>query len=319
VDIGPCTTAAPSCTEWITLAGGPARSLIYRTRPLEEKNEKVTRALIMVHGQGRDVGNYFRTAVAAAFLANALDDTIVIAPRFASNATETECHDTLAEGEANWRCLGQSWRSGAFALNYERLASYELVDEILRKLARKEVFPNLKHIVVAGHSAGGQFVTRYEAANRVYDTLGVSVTYVASNSSSYAYPDRNRPAPGGDTFLPYPDRHNCVSYDRWPYGLQQRHGYTEAIPDAQLVKQLTSRPVTYLLGGLDTLPLAGFDSSCPGMAQGPNRLARGKAFANYLHKQYGAEHKVVVVELCGHNARCMFTADQALPLLFPQP
>jgi len=25
------------------------------------------------------------------------------------------------------------------------------------------------------------------------------------------------------------------------------------------------------------------------------------------------------VDLCGHNARCMFTADSALPVLFPKP
>src|SRR5678815_815362 len=26
-----CTTATPTCTEWVTLGGGPARSMIYRT------------------------------------------------------------------------------------------------------------------------------------------------------------------------------------------------------------------------------------------------------------------------------------------------
>ncbi len=74
----PCTDAKQECTEWITFSGSPGRSLIYRTYPLDEKNEKITRAMIMVHGAGRDADNYFRTAVAAAFLAGALDDTIVI-------------------------------------------------------------------------------------------------------------------------------------------------------------------------------------------------------------------------------------------------
>src|SRR6266704_3042398 len=89
----PCVTIAPSCTEWIAFAGGPAHSLIYRTYPIEAPNPQITRALVMVHGAGRDADNYFRTAVAAAFLAGALDDTIVISPRFASNAIG--CHDTL--------------------------------------------------------------------------------------------------------------------------------------------------------------------------------------------------------------------------------
>ncbi len=70
----PCTTTA--CTEWVELSGGPNRSLVYRTFPLTERNDAVTRALIMVHGAGRDADNYFRTAVAAAFLAGALDDTL---------------------------------------------------------------------------------------------------------------------------------------------------------------------------------------------------------------------------------------------------
>src|ERR1700686_3951836 len=81
----PCITVA-GCTEWVTLAGGPSRSLIYRTYSLDAPNPQIKRALVMVHGAGRDADNYFRTALAAAFLANALDDTEVIAPRFASNA-----------------------------------------------------------------------------------------------------------------------------------------------------------------------------------------------------------------------------------------
>ena len=47
--------------------------------------------------------------------------------------------------------------------------------------------------MLAGHSAGGQFVTRYEMSNKVHDSLGVPVTYVVSNPSSYAYPDATRP------------------------------------------------------------------------------------------------------------------------------
>ena len=75
----PCTTVA-NCTEWMTFAGGPARSLVYRTYALDVPNPQITRALIVIHGAGRDADNYFRTALAAAFLGGALEDTIVIAP-----------------------------------------------------------------------------------------------------------------------------------------------------------------------------------------------------------------------------------------------
>src|SRR5947209_8419952 len=94
----PCTTATTECAEWIPLRGGPARSLAYRTHPLDRRNEKLTRALVMVHGTGRDALNYFRTALAAAFLAGALDDTEVVAPRFASS-NGGGCRDMLAPNE----------------------------------------------------------------------------------------------------------------------------------------------------------------------------------------------------------------------------
>ena len=314
----PCITKSSDCTEFVTLGGGPARSLIYRSYPLESKNDQITRALVVVHGAGRNADDYFRTGVAAAFLAGALDDTIVIAPRYASK--DRGCNDTLAPNEVSWSCGGDSWRSGGVAVSTDRLNAYDLMDEILRKLARKDVFPNLKAIVVSGHSAGGQFVTRYEMSSKVHDTLGVRVTYVVSNPSSYAWPDAMRPVEGGASFRPFRDGRNCTTYDRWPYGFENRGaGYTGSIPDEQLKKQLAERPTTYLLGELDVMPVGGFDSSCPAMAQGPTRRARGEAFAKYVNEKYGAHHKVVIVSLCGHNARCMFTSDQALPILFPAP
>jgi hypothetical protein len=271
----------------------------------------------MVHGAGRDADNYFRTAVAAAFLAGALDDTIVIAPRFASSDGRS-CRDTLAQNEVSWSCTGDSWRSGGTSLTSDRLTSYDLTDEILRRLARKDLFPNLRTIVVAGHSAGGQYVTRYEMANKVHDTLGVPVSYVVSNPSSYAYLDSSRPAADAKEFRNFGDGRNCTTYDHWPYGLQGRTGYTAQIPDEVLKKQLAARPVVYLLGEIDILPLGGFDGSCPAMAQGPTRLARGQAFGSYVSQKYGAKHTVTVVPLCGHNARCMFTSDPALAVLFPK-
>jgi hypothetical protein len=312
-----CTSATPACTEFVTLNGGPWGSLIYRTHSLEQKNAKITRALIVIHGTNRDADNYFRTSLASAFLADALEDTVVIVPRIASNAAG--CHDTLAENEISYSCTGDSWRSGGVAANNDKLTSFDFIDEILLKLARKDSFPNLRAIVVAGHSAGGQFVNRYEMANRIHETLGVPVTYIVANPSSYAYLDNTRPVgEGGVNFRAYSDSRNCTTFDHWPYGFQGRTGYTAKLTDDQLRKQQASRPVTYLLGELDTLPLAGFDSSCPAMAQGPTRLARGLAFEKYVNEKFGARHKALVVGLCGHNARCMFTAEQALPLLFPK-
>lgn len=330
---GPCTTASPECAEWVTLGGGPQRSLIYRTYPLELRNEAITRVFVLIHGAGRDADNYFRSATAAAFLGGALENTLVISPRMASN-DGAGCRDPLGDNEISWHC--NTWRSGGPSITHPALTSFDFIDEILRKVARRNLFPNLKAIVVAGHSAGGQVVNRYEMTNQVHDTLGVPVSYVVSNPSSYAYPDDARPAmaaygftanaPGyipaatadAPAFRPFGDARNCATYDQWPFGLNGRSGYSAKQTDDQIRKQMSARPTTVLLGELDILPLGGFDGSCPAMAQGPTRLARGQAFAKRVNEKFAGKHAVLMVPLCGHNARCMFTSEVALPVIFPR-
>jgi hypothetical protein len=335
----PCTTATTACTEWFTSPAGPGRLLVYRSHSLTRPNSAITRAFILVHGAGRDADNYFRHALAAAFLAGTLENSIVISPRFASNDGRS-CRDSLAPGEANWGCGGAGrWTAGGAASGSAQLTSFDITDDLLRQLAKKELFPNLSAIVIAGHSAGGQFVNRYVMTNQVHEKLGVPVTYIVANPSSYAYLDSLRPSvsavprnvaalpPGYQLPLPdnppppftrYSDANSCTTYNDWPSGLKDRSGYSARLTDDQLKKQLAARPVIYLLGGYDILPLFGFDGSCPAMAQGSTRFARGLAYNRYANERFGAKHQAVPVPSCGHNGRCMFTSEEALALVYPK-
>lgn len=332
----PCTSVAAACTEWVALGGGSARAMVYRTFSLGAHNAAVHRAMIMIHGTNRNADHYFATATGAAFLAGALEDTVVISPEFRSS--DRGCMDKLEPNEVNWSCRGDSWRSGGTSLSDKDLTSFDFIDEILRKLADKKIFPNLTAIVVAGHSAGGQFVARYAMANRVQDEVGVAVSYVVANPSSYAWPDATRVLPVDDglaqnavagwkedtphtkfSYGPF-DSAKVPDYDLWPYGLEKRTGgYTAKISDEQLKKQLASRTTTYLLSQVDTLPLGGFDGSPSAMAQGATRRARGEAFVKYIHDQLGATSKVMIIPECGHNDRCVYTTDAVLPVIFPKP
>jgi len=331
-----CTTAAAACTEWVALGSGPARSLIYRSRSLDVRNPAIRRALIMIHGTNRNADDYFKTAVTAAFMAGALDDTVVISPRIASRSGS--CKDALAANEVSWSCTGDSWRSGGTSTSHPDLASFDFIDQILRKLANKNTFPNMRAIVVAGHSAGGQVVARYQMTNKVHESLGVPVSYVVANPSSYAWPDAMRVLPVDDavaasakdgwdqtephtkfSYAPFENAAACAGYNTWPFGLEKRtSGYTAKTSDDQLRKQLVSRPTTFLLGQVDTLPLGGFDSSCGAMAQGPTRRARGEAYVKYINEKLGAKHPIMIVDECGHNNRCVFTTDNVLPVIFPK-
>jgi pimeloyl-ACP methyl ester carboxylesterase len=328
-----CTRATTTCQEWITYSGGPARSLIYTTYRLDTPNPKITRALIMVHGAGRNPDHYFETATAAGFLANALENTVIIAPRF------TAGRDSVAPNEVVWPERRDSWRSGGMSPSNPTLSAFDFADELLRELANKKIFPNLTKIVVAGHSAGGQFANRYEMTNKVHGTLGnVQVSYVVANPSSYAWPAAVRPLPTGDanpvdaykaslephaeevhsnySYGPF-DVSKVATYDKWPAGLEDRTGYTAGMSDDQIRKNLVERPTTYLLGQVDVLPLGGFDSSPSAMAQGPTRRARGEAFFKYVNGTLGAKHKAIIVPECGHNDRCIYTTDIVFPVIFP--
>jgi pimeloyl-ACP methyl ester carboxylesterase len=308
--------------------------MVYSTYSLDARNTAVTRALIMVHGADRNADHYFMTATAAGFLAGALGNTVIIAPRFIAGSDKPEANEVV------WPSRGDSWRSGGISPSNPTLSSFDFADEILRTLANKKIFPNLTKIVVTGHSAGGQFATRYEMTNKVDGKLGgVTVSYVVANPSSYAWPAAVRPLPVGDADPTTADKEalgengeqvhtqftygafdstKADNYDRWPAGLENRTGYTAQMTDDQLKKQLVERPTTYLLGQVDVLPLGGFDSSPTGMAQGPTRRARGEAFIKYVNETLGAKHNAIIVPECGHNDRCIFTTSVVLPVIFPQ-
>ncbi|CAN5919959.1 hypothetical protein BH11GEM2_BH11GEM2_33240 [soil metagenome] len=329
----PCTAATTACQQWLTYGRGPARSMVYSTHSLDAPNATITRALIMVHGAGRNSDHYFSTATAAGFLAGALDHAIIISPRLLA------APDTAKSDEVMWPNGNNSWRSGGISPSHPTLTSFDFLDELVRKLADKKTFPNLTKSVIAGHSAGGQVATRYEMTNRVHDTRGVSLSDVVANPSSYAWPAAVRPLPTDDadpvgadqealgsdgeklhanfTFGAF-DAAKLSTYNRWPAGLEGRVGYAATMSDEQLISQLVQRPTTYLFGQVDVLPLGGFDSSPTAMAQGPTRRARGEAFFRYITDTLHANATAIIVPECGHNDRCMFTTDVVLPVLFPR-
>src|SRR5260370_17306986 len=102
-------------------------------------------------------------------------------------------------------------------------------------------------------------------SNQRQARVGVRINYVVSNPSSYAYLDSARPDAAGSEFRSFSDGRNCTTYDRWPYGLQNRSSYAAKLSEDQLRKQLAARPVTYLLGEIDILPLGAFASPRPSM------------------------------------------------------
>src|SRR5947207_7766023 len=139
----PCTTAS-RCTEIVPMARSEKSAKVYRNYPLNEKNDGIERALIVIHGASRDAHNYFASATAGALIAGTLGNSIIIAPRFASNHG-SGCSDKLDADEISWTCGGDDdWRGGGAAAGISDVTTFGLVDDLLRKLARRDIFPNLR-------------------------------------------------------------------------------------------------------------------------------------------------------------------------------
>jgi pimeloyl-ACP methyl ester carboxylesterase len=310
----PCLSPTVSCTEWVRIPAAAGTLMVYRSHPLSTRDANIEHAIILVHGAERDAATSFRIALAAAVLTARIGNTIVVAPRFAARASRG-CDDSLAPDEINWKCdvvLGD-WRMGGTSLGASSVSSFQVMDELLQVVEAKDVFPSLKTVVVAGHSAGGQFVTNYQMTNQQHEQLRIAPTYAAANASAYAYPDAQRPFPVNDS--------TCPSYAAWPFGIQGRMGYVGQASAEQLLRQAIDRRITYLVGDMDTAPAGdGFFGSCAALAQGNTRLERGVAFGRYMTERHNASQMSVVVAGCAHSERCMLLSPdgvRALGLVTP--
>ncbi|UCC82854.1 MAG: alpha/beta hydrolase [Gemmatimonadota bacterium] len=285
----------------------------YRSHPLDRANAGVTRAVIVVHGTNRNADDYFATMIAATRAVDGLEATVVLAPNFLT------ADDLPAADEAYWTSGG--WKRGHLSLNsIEQVSSYAGVDRIVAALTDGTRFPDLQSVVVTGHSAGGQYVHRYAAGNRVEQTLpGIAVRYIVANPSSYLYLGPERAVSGTLDVFNLPDRSACPGYNSWHYGLEDLNEYMSAMPLEDIRTQLLTRDVVYLLGGADSLS-SYLDTSCAAMLQGAYRYARGLTLYNYLEEFFPQHHHAVaVVEGVGHSSRDMYTSGVGLQTLFQWP
>ncbi len=160
-------------------------------------------------------------------------------------------------------CLASDdWRGGGDA-NGTSFSSFDYIDLIFARFADAVRFPNLKRVVLAGFSAGGQFVGRYAAVGKGVVREGVEVAYVAMSPSTEFRFEKDVP---------------------WLYGLQGRPRYSAGLTDEAIMHNLCTRRVWRACGSLDVdgPPLTALDISPPAVVQGTNRLARFRSFARYL-------------------------------------
>jgi hypothetical protein len=325
-------------------------------------------AIIMIHGSDRNADEYLYTTMTAAHIQNKYqpNEVLSIAPRFLAREDGTASVPVVYDDNVivEMECLQwnetypipHTWRYGANALHpFDDVSSYDVIDEMMEYLlsSSKNTFKSLERIVIAGHSAGGQFVHRWamttsKAAfgdtpilhgfhhDHTMTTMmkrnlqssrnnsTIDIVIVPANPRSYCYLDARRFVNGTFQVPSKSMIQSCPTYNSWEWGLEDG-GLPCTYRDkalahfdgnvSQLADMYSKRNVVYLSGAKDTEHLHG---SCEDDGfQGVHRRQRSALFFNSLKELFGKQvHSRMVVKDSGHDHMFMFQSDEGRYALF---
>ncbi|MCI4671169.1 MAG: hypothetical protein MRZ79_23725 [Bacteroidia bacterium] len=261
----------------------------------------LTSAVIVVHGNLRNGNEYFSWLTNALLSINKQNETLLIAPNFKTS-------NDVSTGDPDIIYSSDGWKRGFQSNNItsEKIASYTIMDSVLKLLADKSRFPNLEKIIITGHSAGAQFTNLYAAASPMPDQLaGIDVEYLVANSQYFFYPGPERW--NGSSFV-VPT--GCNNYDNWPYGTGNLTAYLSDFTEQDIRDRYTGRKLTYLLGTLDIFTGGSLNTSdCEATLLGENRFVRGQNMVRYMGDFFSnSEHIEILVNNVGHDAAAMYNS-----------
>jgi hypothetical protein len=304
--------------------GGAAEMPFDVSLDWSQAQPQVVRAVVVFHGKGRDVDGYYRGLLKAAEQAgpDAAAASILVAPQFL-NVEDARAHG-LPASVLRWR--QGTWESGDEAVGPFAESSYSVVDAIVEHLSDRRFFPNLKTIILAGHSGGGQAIQRYAVVGQAERLAGpgIHLKYVVANPSSYLYFGDECPRFDETKFhFEKANGDQCRDFNHWKYGpLNVRGAYLQqgAMMGWQVLEDnYAQKDVIYLLGTADVDPHEkDLDVSCAGEMQGPNRFLRGRAYYAWLHERHSANwnQRTWFVPGVAHSGGQMFTSECGVDALF---
>lgn len=228
---------------------------------------KVQRAVVIVHGLNRDPGTYMSNMLSALSQvtsdSNVNTDSVAIMAPWFPNGDDKGVYpwtDGLKSGRGSTsNCLvwqSSQWSAGGnnqYPYTSKNTSSYAVLDQVIQYFDDTTLFPNMKQIVIAGHSLGAQTVQRYAAIGTQLSTHS-PVSYWVANPNSYVWMSTDRPFATD----------SCSIYDNY------REGFTN----------FTSYPMTYatsLVAQGRSAILANFNSKAVNFARGTKDLGDDSA------------------------------------------
>lgn len=300
--------------------------------PLDKKNPCIKKVIFVVQGNERNAYSRFKSIDRLTKKYDLEKEILIISPAFKA------IRDDFAENEYYFSSAG--WKEGDKSLNLNHeVSSFDLTDNLLSTVLGNDRFPYLQKVMIAGHSAGGQFAQRYALFSVLPDAFPkVKFSFFVLNPSSYTYPLSVRPSPLLDDvfLLPYyylgsirimkPEflisAGNCPNeYDDYKYGMNNRNEYGSRIPTYQSILNYVNREVYYFLGALDTNTDGSddLDLRCEAKLQGRHRLERGQNYFKLIDRYYFHHHQIGIIDGVGHDNAGMLNSKQVVDALLDSP
>lgn len=227
---------------------------IYTNRPNNAYTlGSAQRVIFAIHGSSRNASKARDNFVSALSTITSSSKVLIIAPYFSETGRTTTF---------GWS--GGNWRYGALSDNSiggRRMSSFHWVQEVAQELLAQN--PSLTFLV-AGHSAGGQFASRFPASLAAFPGISpCRFSVLSQNAGTYA-------------------QYNSPQYS-WHYTFNNLPSYltfnretSQTLGTARIVAtSLSLANIFRMVGSLDTLS-DDLDTSRAAMAFGANRLLRAQ-------------------------------------------
>lgn len=278
----------------------------YTNKSITQTNSLVERAIITIHGSVRNADTYFKSVWGLSKRLGVEDKTIVVSPHFKISG------DQLIAGELRFSYEG--WWIGNNSLDKTKTSSFAVIDFFIKLFSDQRLYPNLKELVITGHSAGGHLTQRL-ALGSVADIYSnhINIKYIVANPGTYAYLTNKRPVRGMNGIFEVPRNPGCA-YNNYKYGMDNRNEYMSRFSVSDMTSNFVKRQVTYFLGEQD---IGDVEQTCQAALQGPHRLARGINFKDHVDQDLPHNiHNKVIVPGVGHTQYGMYTSQLGQKLLF---
>ncbi|WFD22064.1 hypothetical protein MEQU1_000726 [Malassezia equina] len=293
--------------------------------------ELVKRVIITFPGKPRDswkYANIFNNALMWVYQNKDVyqiypGEVVIIAPAVL-NMDDQEAggvaSNWVAYQKSNWQMGGSSYYP---PLQNGSVTFFSALDKIIDSVMDRNWFPNVKQIVVAGHSLGGQASMRYALLRkqRRYDS---NVKFWIGNPGSWTWLTNSTHVQRPNYAPQNLKGEDCAAdIDTWPYGLG---GNTSKIGKYARKRVMADVPATvdlyrwrnihYALGLLDN---GDGDTHCQAQYQGYSHLHRGSNFVKALADMpdgWPANHSLGYVAGVSHQDYEMIAANSSMQFLF---